>query len=242
MAEHDFFENAYNNYFGIEKNTKKNSINLDKPTKAVGTIGKESLTANGNIPTIDSFCDELRKLLNVIWGSNWGELQPECSEGLGTGNIQMPSIRYSTNLREIADGKNPKPTLTDVNVENIEGLRTGHAYKSYRQQFDCIVEFNIRAENARDCAKLMEKFEDALIFHAGHLKQSGVSELFFLKEVPAKYSNFHIEGIPTKCVYVFVRLERVKIIDVSILNRVEAELRDVRENSNHDCMNVSMQK
>ena len=242
MNSNEYLNQAYADYFGIEKNIKKNSIKLDKPPKAVGTIGKESLTANGNIPTVDSFCDELRKLLNVIWGSNWGELQPESAEGLGDGNIPMPSIRYSTNLREVTEGRNPKPTLTDIPAEVVNGVPTGHSYKVYRQQFDCIVEFNIRAENARDCSKLMEKFEDALILHAGYLKRAGLSEIFFLKEVPAKYSNFHIEGIPTKCIYVFVRLERVKSVDVSTLNKIEAKLRDVRENSNHDCMNLSMQK
>lgn len=242
MNANEYLNKAYNEYFGIEKKIEKNLPKLDKPPKAVGTIGRESLMACGVIPTVDSFCDELRKMLNVIWGSNWGELQPESAEGLGEGNIPMPSIRYSTNLREVTAGRSPKPTLMDIVPEVVNGQQTGHAYKVYRQQFDCIVEFNIRAENARDCSELREKFEDVLVFHSGYLKQLGVSEIFFLKEVPAKYSNFHIEGIPTKCIYVFVRLEKVRKVDISTLERIEAKLRDVREHSNNDCMNISMHK
>lgn len=237
--DNKIFDEVYKEYFG-EKSEEISQI-FDKPNKSNGIIKNEKLCAEGNISTVNQFGDILRKLLNVIWGTDWGTLEPDSSGGLDHNKVEEPRITYSTNLREVGENKSPKPTLTDVNKDEIEGLPTGEAFKMYRQTFDCIVEFNIRSTTSKGCSELAEKFEDAMILHAGFLKKKGVSEIFFLKEVPARYSNFFIESIPTKCLYFYVRLEKVRVVSISTLKQIEAQLDLIGENSDEQGMVISIQ-
>lgn len=240
MDYNNIFEEAYENYFGKKKDIEI-SNQIDKPLKQTGTIKEERLQACGSISTINEFGELLRKMLNSIWGSNWGDLSPDSSSGNDHDNVVIPSIRYSTNLREVSEGKSPKPTLMDIKSELINGINENEHYKIYRQSFDCIVEFNIRANTSKDCAELSERFEDAIILNTGYLKKKGVSEIFFLKEVPAKYSYYFVENIPTKCLYFFVRLEKSRVISISSLKEIEAKLKLIGENSDDDGMEMSIQ-
>lgn len=232
-------ENAYADYFG--EKTPEISLPISKPDENVGIIKNEKLCADGNISTVNKFGDTLRKLLNTIWGTDWGELSPESASNVDKQTVTLPSIRYSTNLREVANGRSPKPTLEDVRNGEVSGLPTGESYKVYRQQFDCIVEFNVRAHTSKDVSELAERFEDAIVLHAGFLKRMGISEIFFLKEVPARYSNFFIENVPAKTLYFYVRLEKIRIVSVSTLKEIEAKLDLIRENSDDNGMEFTIQ-
>lgn len=236
MQYNDALELAYEDYFG--KKNVEISKEIDKPTKTLGSIKNEKLCADGNINSINRFGDELRMLLNTIWGSNWGDLSPESSGGVDHNNVAIPSIRYSTNLREVSEGRSPKPTLTDEIIDE----QTGEAVRVYRQTFDCIIEFNIRSSTSKGCSELAEKFEDAMIFHSGYLKKKGISEIFFLKEVPARYSTFFVENIPTKCYYYFVRVEKIKTVSLSTLKEIEAQLDLIGEHSDNSGIGFSIHK
>ena len=238
MDYNDIFESAYGDYFG-EKTPEICNV-ISKQEETIGIIKNEKLCAEGNISTVDKFGETLRKLFNVIWGTGWGEIFPDSSTNEDKNNILLPRISYSTNLREVSEGRSPKPTLEDVRLGELSGTRTGEAYKVYRQTFDTIVEFNIRAHTSKEVSELAEKFEDAMVLHAGFLKKSGISEIFFLKEVPARYSNFFVETIPTKTLYFFVRLEKVRIVSVSTLNEIEMQLNAIGENSDDNGMEISI--
>lgn len=229
MDYNSILESAYGDYFG-EKAPEISHV-ISKPSESVGIIKNEKLCAEGNISTVNKFGDTLRKLLNVIWGTDWGVIAPESASNEDKSKVTLPSISYSTNLREVSEGRSPKPTLEDVKQGEISGLPTGEAYKVYRQTFDTIVEFNIRAQTSKDVSELAERFEDAMILHAGFLKKMGVSEIFFLKEVPSRYSNFFVDYIPTKTLFFYVRLEKVRVVSVSTLKEIEVKLDEIRENS-----------
>lgn len=235
--EKDIISSAYEEYFGCSKvkSAVTDNIHLNKKPY---TIKSEKLRSNGNISTLDEFGELLSKMLNVIWGYNWGELSPEESSNIDSNNIKMPSIRYSTNLREISENKSPKPTLIDITNEDDDNV-----YRTYSQLFDCIVEFNIRDTSSKSCNELANKFEDALIFHAGFLKKNGISEIYFLKEVPSQYSFSFIEKIPTKTLYYFVRLEKNKIESVNYLKKIESNLDlIIGKQSENDSIDFSIQK
>lgn len=240
MDYNNVYEEAYNNYFG-EKPEEISQV-VSKRQEEVGIIKNEKLCAEGNISTVNKFGDTLRKLLNVIWGTDWGEIVPETASNEDKNTVKLPRITYSTNLREVSEGRSPKPTLEDVKPGTLAGYPTGEAYKIYRQNFDCIVEFNIRAETSKDVSELAEMFEDAMVLHAGFLKRMGISEIFFLKEVPPRYSNFFVESIPTKTLYFFVRLEKVRIVSTNTLRELEVLLDEIRENSDDNGMEFTIQK
>lgn len=223
------FEDAYNQYFGkdeiytpvqSEGSSTHSAIQHTLPTSA----SRDRMTANGNVDDIDKLGEILRKLLNAAWGSNWGTISPETSKGDDAEKIIVPQINYGINLREVADGSSPKPTLMDTIKEEVNGQPTGDHFRVYRQSFDCIVEFNFWDSTSKACRDLMNSFEEVIATYTGYLKKEGVSEIFFLKEVPAKYSLNYSDSTPMKCLYFFVRLERIKKIRVSAINEIEMKL------------------
>lgn len=216
------FDKAYANYFGENREQKQISCLTDQ---AKPTSTRDRLTADGNVDNLDKLGELLRMLLNTAWGSGWGNISPETAKVDDTDEIVLPQINYDINLREVTEGRSQKPTLTDI-VDEVgnDGKKTGDAYKIYRQSFDCIVEFNFIARTSKESRDLMDRFEDIIITHAGYLKEQGLSEIFFLKEVPSKYSINFKEGLPIKVAYYFVRLEKIRTIRVSQIKEIEARL------------------
>lgn len=228
------YEKAYERYFGNSNKSTKEVINDNLINTVIKGENKDNdkpissrsrLTSNGNIDDIDKLGEALRKLLNAAWGSNWGVLSPEES-GDNPEEITMPQINYYINLREIANGTSPKPTLMDTVAEEVDGVKTGDSYRIYRQSFDCIVEFCFLCQTSKDCRELMNNFEELIITYSGYLKEQGVGEIFFLKEVPPRYSLNFKEKLPMKCCYYYVRLERNRQIKVSKINEIEMKLKN----------------
>lgn len=217
-------DQAFKNYFGTDDATIEHNqqvINEQIPEHS----SRPRMTAFGNIDDIDELGDILRKLLNAAWGSKWGIISPETSKGDDPEQIIVPQINYSVNLREVTDGTNPKPQLMRTVNEVVNGKNTGDAFNVYRQTFDCIVEFDFLDNTSKGCRELMNRFEEIMGTYTGYLKSEGISEMFFLKEVPAKYSLNYVEGVPMKCLYFFIRLERNKTVRVSTIKQVEQRLR-----------------
>lgn len=225
----DLFQEAYERYFSEEESAPKVTVGestIKNDSHSLPTSASRTrMTAKGNVDDIDKLGEILRKLLNTSWGSNWGTLSPETSKGEDAERIIVPQINYAINLREVAKGTSPKPTLTDTIDEVVNGKKTGDSFRIYRQTFDCIVEFNFWDATSKGCRALMNRFEENITTFSGYLKEQGVSEIFFLKEVPAKYSLNYSDGMPMRCLYYFVRLERVKSVRVSIIKDMELKLK-----------------
>lgn len=222
----DNLDTAYEAYFRKAGTTDSDVIN-DK-TKLINAMPEKSsrtrMTAKGNISNIDAFGDTLRKLLNAAWGSSWGLLAPDTAKGENADVVKTPQINYGVNLREITPNTNLKATLTDTINEVTNGKNTGDSIQVYRKFFDCIIEFNFWDSTSKDCRNLMERFEDLIDIYSGFLKEEGISEIYFLKEVPPSYSLNYVEGTPMKCIYFFVRLERIRTMRLSTLKEIEYKL------------------
>lgn len=226
-------ERAANEYFSINYDNKEQQhLSKETTNEFIGNntppqSDVSHLTADGNIDELDKLGEELRQLFNILWGTNWGTISPDSCKGDDSENIILPQINYSMNLREVSKGTSPKPVLIDTIDEVVNGIKTGESVKVFRQSFDCIVEFNIFASTSKDCRELASRFEEAMMLYAGILKRIGVSELFFLKEVPAKYSLSYTDAVPMKCLYFFVRLERIKTIRTNQIKEITLKLQNV---------------
>lgn len=221
----NMIDNAYNKYFGNKCSNNISPSNAKEKFKSnPETQTNKRTTADGSIDNIDSFGEILRKLLNAAWGNNWGILSPETSNGEDPEKIILPQINYAVNLREIADGFSPKPQCTDVIKEVVNGQPTGDCFKIFRQTYDCIVEIDFFDTTSKSCRELMAKFEELINTYTGYLKREGLKEIFFLKEVPAKYSLNYIDGIPMKSLYYFIRIEKAKSMRLSVMNKIEQRL------------------
>jgi hypothetical protein len=223
IMDSKILDQAFNNYFGAKDATIKHNqqvINEQIPEHSSRT----RMTAYGNIDNIDELGEILRKLLNAAWGSSWGMIVPDTYKGEDQEQIFLPQINFGINLREVSDGTSLKPQLISTINEVIDGKNTGDSFQVYRQTFDCIVEFDFFDNTSQGCRSLMTRFEELLMTYTGYLKSEGISEIYFLKEVPAKYSLNYVEGVPMKCLYFFIRLERNKTVRVSTIKQIEQRL------------------
>lgn len=238
------FESAYNSYFGIKSDTQhtpkenkeENSIQQTNSgfkfqsntnicrSDEIPTNSRMSSFANGNISSINELGETLRKLLNAAWGDDWGILGPIFTKGEQSESIVFPQITYNTYSREISEKSPIKPKLTDYIKEVVDGKETGDAFAIYRQLFDCILEFDIWGRNTYESYSKAEEFELLLGQYTWFLKEAGISEIAFLKEIPPKESANYIEGLCMKPLLFFVRLERIQSIRTSILDKINYKL------------------
>jgi hypothetical protein len=117
-----------------------------------------------------------------------------------------------------------KPVQFDTVKEVINGVPTGDHFILYRQWFDYVIEFNICGSNSLESRKLMKRFETIVATYTGHLKQTGASEILFLKEVHPTQSSSFREDIPMKCLLYLIRIERITVVKASTIRKVELAL------------------
>lgn len=91
----------------------------------------------------------------------------------------------------------------------------------YGQFFDCIVQFNILASENRLANKVMEKFEELMIAHAGYFKQKGVSDFYFKEQITdSEYNNFR-ETLSIRNITYYVQIEKLTVIFNRKINNIE---------------------
>lgn len=243
-----FDEGAYNNYFGITpKITDRSVAELIKPvedkeytynqfipkqkastytTEDIPQSNRDRYVAENNIDDIDQLGDLLRRILNAAWGSDWGTISPELTKGESSDDVTLPQISFDINSREVSQNTPIKPKLTDTIDEVVNGKKTGDTFNIYRQWFDCVVEFNFWGRNTLEARQIMNKFEGLIGVYAGYLKRQGISEIFFLKEIPPTLSTKYVSGIPMRSLMYYIKLERIHCVRLSLLKKIDVEMKE----------------
>ncbi|MCC0628514.1 MULTISPECIES: hypothetical protein [unclassified Clostridioides] len=183
---------------------------------------KNRLINEEHIDNFEKIERMLEYILKIELEDDWGVISFDTIKKDETDKIVLPQINYSVKLREISKGKSHKPILTDVIDELDENQeKTGKVIKVYRQSFDCILEFRFLAKTQRECRRLMEDFEDIIVSYTGFLKKKGLGEIFFLKEIATKDSIGFDKNVSVKISEYFIRLEKVKTLNVNKLKNIE---------------------
>lgn len=182
------------------------------------------LTSEGNISTIDQLADIIKVILDTAWGEEWGTFKPVIEKGDTLDNITGPIITYDINHREVSENTNIKPQLMDTISEVVDGVPTGDVIRVYRQWFDCIVEFDIWGRNSLETRKVSEKFEEIVNAYIGNIKRHGVSEMFFMNEVPATISVNYRKDLSMRPIMYYVKLERINTVRVSTIKKIETKV------------------
>lgn len=217
------FNSIMNNYFAKSKfNDDENKVDEDVPKGPKNNIGRH--TSDGNISTIDELADCIKIILDAAWGENWGTFKPCIEKGDTVDGIKGPIITYDINRREVSENTNIKPQLMDTYKEIVDGKPTGDAIKVYRQWFDCIVEFDIWGRNSLETRKISENFEKIINAYIGNIKKLGISEMFFLNEVPATVSVNYKKDITMRPIMYFVKFERIQTVRTSTIKKIETKV------------------
>lgn len=221
----DRFDEVMNDYFGIKneeeiyKEETQPEVKKDFNEYKVGRY-----TSEGNISTIDDLADIIKIILDTALGDGWGTFKPKLEKTDTIETMDGPIITYDINHREVSENTNLKPQLMDTIKEEVNGVLTGDAINVYRQWFDCIVEFDIWGRNSLETRILSEKFERLLNAYIGNIKKHGVSEMFFMNEVPATISVNYRKDISMRPIMYFVKLERIQTVRVSTINKIETKV------------------
>ena len=238
-------EDIYNNYFKdlidnneegsqliVRDNNKKvfkdDGARIHVKESSIGTDHEISYynKADGNISNIYELANIIKQLCNAAWGQDWGELSLDIKKGENSANIKMPQILMDTNTRDVSEVLgNVKPILFDTQEELDEnGNPTGDSFLLYRQWFDSNIEFDIFAENSKECRELSEKLETLLLIYSGYLKRKGLSEIFFLREISPKSSLNFSENVSMRCILYYVRFESITAVRVSTINSINTQI------------------
>ena len=237
-------DKIYNTYFGIQIPESGEStapeenqfVYADNKSARIHTNETVSDTdyqlqtfrhvADDNIDDLEHLAEILKRLCNAAWGQGWGELSPDLKKGENSSEIIVPQITLDINTRDIAEGIGGlKPTLVDIVKETDDnGNETGDAFLIYRQWFDTNIEFNIYGRTNQEARQLQKKFENLLNVYTGYLKRHGVSEIFFEREVSAKFSLNYNESTPMRCIYYYIRFENITPIRQSLINSINLKI------------------
>lgn len=203
---------------GGRVHTKESSLGIDHEASYYNK-------ADGNISNVEDLARILKELCNAAWGNDWGELSLDIKTGEDSSNIVLPQILVDVNTRDITEGFPIKPILMDVQQEVDEnGNETGESYLIYRQWFDANIEFDIYAQNNKECRELLQKFEELIMVYTGYLKRKGLAEIFFLREISPKSSLNFSENSSMRCILYYVRFECVTPVKVSTINTINAKI------------------
>lgn len=124
-------------------------------------------------------------------------------------SVEKPYITYKVINRK---PKNEyKPIVREEIMEHDEhgNQRIGNVYG---QKFDCIIQFNVMANENRLASIVMERFEELMISYAGYFKEQGVVDLYFKEQVTdSDYDNFR-ESLSIRNLRYYVEIEKLMVI------------------------------
>lgn len=219
--------NIMNNFFGKQKENDKILYTDENIKDKLPDINKQThdnrnnlpahYTANGNIDNIDDFADLIRKIIeltdnDITFISQYDFLQLK--------DFSYPIITYDVNSRDKSVYTGIKPHTEKFNVVNDNNE---HCTK-YNIMYEYNIEFDIYGATDKQANEVMSYFEKLLTVYTGYLKSVGVSEFFFLKQIPSKASVNYTKDIPMKSIIWYLRLEKIWLIEESKLKSIYVEL------------------
>lgn len=219
-------ERAFLEYFNQEKVDNLEIENTNTDVIVDTDVAKEYdiSESESKISTVDDLGDLLRKILNIAWGDDWGEITPEFALSDDISASKLPKIVYDINYREAPEKMSKKPTLFGNKREIVDGKPTGDSFNIYRQFYDTVIEFNFFGNTMLEARNLSNKFEEIVATYTGLIKKNGLSELVFLKELPSENSVKFIPGIPMKSLMYYARFEKIHTVRTSLLNKLDYEI------------------
>ena len=175
---------------------------------------------NEDVDPLEHLCQALQRLTNAAWGPSWGLMTLEMPTGTNPDELTLPCITIDMNSREVQEKKSPKATMIGDYEEQINGVTTGDRLHVFRQWYDCVIEFNFFGRNQLECRRLMYRFEQLMIHSAGLLKREGISEVYFLKEIPPRQSFNYVSDLSMKSLMYYYRFETDYVVRTSTIKQI----------------------
>lgn len=206
-------------FYGKTKNEKIVYTDKDLDYNNKGSKDKNlspSYMAEGNISSIEQFSNVLQKLIELTMPNVTFKSQYDFNNSK---EENYPIITYDINNREYSEYTGIKPTKHFTNIQTSVGK-----VNRYSTLYDCNIEFCFYGLTDKQANETMEEFEKILTIYTGYLKEKGVSEIFFLKQIPSKASIHYIKDLSMKSCIWYVRLEKIWLCKVKDIDEIYVAL------------------
>lgn len=225
----DNLESMLNNINNIDLFKKKKNDDYKYPC---GGTAKDMLRADKNasltdcIRMIGTIVDYDMKVNDVKFINDEYQIKltdPEIP-------INNPYISYKVISRKPSNEYKPIIREEANECDKYNQQRGGSIYGQF---FDCIVQFNIYANESILADKIMDDFEELILNYTGYLKKEGVSEIYFKEQVTDnEYNNFR-ETLSVRNLRYYVKIEKLRVIFNRRLDDIEIYGDTVEKNKNN---------
>jgi hypothetical protein len=217
-------DNSFELYF------KNNDIiKNDEPSNTVKLHTDERLRSEGNAHNITMVGELISHLLSAAWGNEWGSFIPAYSYTKAT----LPTITYRIISRENSKKTPIKYKKLGIIDEIVDEKPTGDVFEEYIKVQDCLLEIDIYTQNNSSSEELAEKFEDIIDMYIGQLKKLGVSEMYFVKEIPSE-DSYEERNEPHKTLIYFLELQKLNLVRQSTIKNIKIQLVETLKENDYD--------
>lgn len=183
----------------------------------------DTLVASGNLD-LESFSDEINRLLKLSWGEDWGEFQLEEPTGNDPEEIKLPIITYDF-LERVRSKSHP--SLDPVHFDTFVDEENEQLVKVYRSWFDVEFIFSTYHTSNREALQISSDLEAFLFTYKSHLKRLGLSEIIFQKELrPSVKTKWSKQVVQRQLLYL-VRIERITQVRSDVIKDITMRDTDV---------------
>lgn len=217
-------ENSFELYF------KNNDIIKNDETSIIPkTHTDDRLRSEGNAHNITMVGELISHLLSAAWGNDWGKFIPAYSYT----NATLPTITYKIVSRENSKKTPIKNKKLGIIDEMIDDKPTGDVFEEYIKIQDCILEIDVYSINNSSSEELAERFEDIIDMYIGQLKKLGISEMYFLKEIPPE-DSYEEKNNPHKTLIYYLELQKLNLVRQSTIKNIKVQLKETLTENNYD--------
>lgn len=168
---------------------------------------------------LDTFMDALHKMLNRVWGIEWGVFSDESPTGNDIENTPLPHVTYNLASRKIDTDKGGIKAKQFGSFPDPD--HEGHNITLFKQWFNCTVDFVVYAARRREAAVIAERLEVFIESYRGYFKELGISEITFQEEFSPGVSSQYRQDLPHRTVRYLVRIERINAVRSVHLKEIE---------------------
>ena len=101
----------------------------------------------------------------------------------------------------------------------------GKVYNIVGQKFDSIIVFSVMSESPKRAEQILEAFEDFMLEFTPVFKALGVSDIFYSRRVSDTEGSRRGADINERAASWRVTFEKIKVVEQSLFERIEAEIR-----------------
>lgn len=187
------------------------------------------LRAEGSITSVRKAMENIKHIIDAV---TTDEKRIGFGEDYNHGKSVIPFICYKTIERKLGPATPfGKKKLDKPIQEVVDGKLTGDAFQLDIKFFECVIEFNIFANNTKEASEILEIFEDSLETYKGELKKSGIQDLKMLREVSPTTSSMH-EYYPSKTILYSFSLQKITSTRLSTLKNVSVIVKENIQKAN----------